>query len=104
MKKQQKKLTKRRRVVGSILTLLATLLCASYVWLESYFSDLTMEKMVFQMKVPMEGTGMGIIFNYLLYAVPPCLIMGGLLFLLLRERKSAGKNQGKKGKKNKRDK
>lgn len=101
MKKQQKKLTKRRRVVGSILTLLATLLCASYVWLESYFSDLTMEKMVFQMKVPMEGTGMGIIFNYLLYAVPPCLIMGGLLFLLLRERKSAGKNQGKKGKKTK---
>ncbi|MDO4454781.1 MAG: LTA synthase family protein [Eubacteriales bacterium] len=97
MKRQQrqKKLTKKRRVAGSILTLLATLLCASYVWLESYFSDLTMDKMVFQMKVPMEGTGVGIIFNYLMYAVPPCLIMGGLLFLLLRQKKNPSEKQNR---------
>lgn len=97
MKRQQrqKRLTKKRRVAGSILTLLATLLCASYVWLESYFSDLTMDKMVFQMKVPMEGTGVGIIFNYLMYAVPPCLIMGGLLFLLLRQKKNVSEEQNR---------
>ena len=64
---------RKRRVAGVVLTLTATLLWASFVWMENYFADLTMDKIVFQMKVPMEGTGEGIVLNYLLYAVPPCL-------------------------------
>lgn len=91
MKKERKKESsrKKRRVAAVSLTLLATLLWASFLWLENYFADLTIDKMVFQMKVPMEGTGFGIIFNYLLYVIPPCLIMGGLLFLLLKNKKGS---------------
>ena len=37
------------------------------------------------MRVPMTGTNSDIIWNYLLYAVPPCLVMGLLLWLLLRK-------------------
>lgn len=100
--KTEKSSRKKGRVAGIVLTLVATLLSASFVWLENYFADLTMDKMVFQMKVPMDGTGSGIILNYLLYAVPPCLIMGCLLFLLFRGKKKRTedgeeKNEGKKG-------
>ncbi len=84
---------RKRRVAGVVLTLTATLLWASFVWMENYFADLTMDKIVFQMKVPMEGTGEGIVLNYLLYAVPPCLIMGAALFLLLRKKKNGDRKE-----------
>ena len=99
MEKKRKKegSNKKARVAAVCLMILSTLLWASFVWLESYFADLTIDKMVFQMKVPMEGTGFGIIFNYLLYTVPPCMVMGVLLFLLFRSqrRKEEKRDTGK---------
>ena len=58
---------------------------ASFVWMENYFADLTMDKLIFQMRVPMTGTNSDIVWNYLLYAVPPCAVTGLLLWLLLRK-------------------
>ena len=73
------------------MIILATWLFASFVWLENYFADLTMDKMVFQMRVPLTGTNSGIVWNYLLYAVPPSLVMAVLLYLLLRRKQSKRK-------------
>ena len=82
MKKRKLKSTKK---VAVFLLLMAVWMASSFVWLQSYFADLTMDKLIFQMRVPMTGTNSDIIWNYLLYAVPPCLVMGLLLWLLLRK-------------------
>ena len=82
VKKRKLKSTKK---VAVFLLLLAVWMASSFVWLQSYFADLTMDKLIFQMRVPMTGTNSDIIWNYLLYAVPPCLVMGLLLWLLLRK-------------------
>ena len=82
MKKRKTKNTKKLAV---FLLLLAVWMLASFVWLQNYFADLTMDKLIFQMRVPMTGTNSDIIWNYLLYAVPPCAILGLLLWLLLRK-------------------
>ena len=82
MKRQKHKNTKKAAV---ILLLLAVWMSASFVWMENYFADLTMDKLIFQMRVPMTGTNSDIVWNYLLYAVPPCAVTGLLLWLLLRK-------------------
>ena len=82
MKKRKLKSTKK---VAVFLLMMAVWMASSFVWLQSYFADLTMDKLIFQMRVPMTGTNSDIIWNYLLYAVPPCLVMGLLLWLLLRK-------------------
>lgn len=82
---------KKGKRAGVILTILSTWMFASFVWLESYFADLTMDKMVFQMRVPMTGTNSDIIWNYLLYALPPCLIIGLLLHLLFQRTEIKGR-------------
>ena len=75
MKRQKHKNTKKAAV---ILLLLAVWMSASFVWMENYFADLTMDKLIFQMRVPMTGTNSDIVWNYLLYAVPPCAVTGRL--------------------------
>ena len=91
MKKNTAEKKKRIRLgkkPGVFMVMLATFLAASFVWLEDYFADLTMDKLVFQMRVPMTGTNSDIVWNYLLYVVPSCTLMGVLLHLLLRKKKS----------------
>ena len=68
VKKRKLKSTKK---VAVFLLLMAVWMASSFVWLQSYFADLTMDKLIFQMRVPMTGTNSDIIWNYLLYAVPP---------------------------------
>lgn len=52
MKKRKLKSTKK---VAVFLLLMAVWMASSFVWLQSYFADLTMDKLIFQMRVPMTG-------------------------------------------------
>lgn len=87
MKKAAKRAPRKWALPVSItLFLLSILIWASYRWLEWYFADLTLEKVVFQMFAPAAGTNMDIIFSYLGHCIPPVIIAAAILFFLRRKK------------------
>ena len=69
---------------------LAVFICRSVIWVLTTWNDLTMEEIVFHLKMPMEGTNSGMIEDYLLFSAVPALLTAAALvlcFWLLRKRK-----------------
>lgn len=80
------------RALAVFIGALAVLVCRSVVWVLNTWNNLTMEEIVYHLKMPMEGTNSGMILDYLLFSALPALITAGvlgLLLYLLRNRKKA---------------
>ncbi len=73
----QKKKPKKRIAVSILFTFLVTLgvlLSTSCHWALSQFADLNMEEIVYELSTPLEGTGNGMIENYLLHCALPAAV------------------------------
>ncbi|MDO4619768.1 MAG: sulfatase-like hydrolase/transferase [Lachnospiraceae bacterium] len=66
-----------------IFSFLAVLLWRSYDWVQSQWSELTMDEIIFELTAPLEGTGNNMIEDYMLRALLPALLFAALVILLV---------------------
>ncbi|SEL81773.1 Sulfatase [Butyrivibrio sp. ob235] len=81
MKKENSRL---RIVVKGILWILiffATLLGFSLRWMLTTWGELTFEEVLFQLTASLEGTGNGMVFQYILFSVVPTIVVVAIVLL-----------------------
>lgn len=81
-------------VIGIILTVflitLATLLAASITWMFKTWNHLTMDELMYQLRVPMDGTNRNMIMDYIWSCIPltvAVLAVSIIILLLVRKKK-----------------
>lgn len=80
--KEQKKQNRKNRLSILLLFLLLIILL-SLGWFKSMFSNVTLEELVFHIKVPLRGSNLSFIDNYLVYIKNNAVILVFLIFILI---------------------
>ena len=70
-------------IIIVLLILISFIATVSLEWLYNTFGHLTMDEIIFHLKVPMEGTNSDAIFNYLITCIPIILISTVVISFLL---------------------
>ena len=90
MKERERKHPLAAQIAFPLLCVVAVWLHASYCWQAAQWANLKMNEIVNQLATPMEGTGNGMIEQYILLCVVPALLAGGAAAILLAALRKKG--------------
>lgn len=82
-KEKEEALTKKQNFIVIFSIFLATLLLLSVIWIYENTGNVTLEQLMFHLKVPIQGTNMGLIGDYLLWTLTRVAIIIGLISLII---------------------
>lgn len=72
--------SKFKKIFTGIILFFAIFLYRGINWANINYADLSIEQMIFHLKVPLEGTNINLVFSFILYAVIVSLVFTGLIF------------------------
>lgn len=76
-----------KKVAGKLIALLILLislfLITASIWVKSSFGNVTVEEIIFNLKVPLVGTNMTLIYSFILYVVFSTITLTIILYFLL---------------------
>ena len=78
-------------IVVILLAALAALICRSVFWALKTWSDLSMEEIIYHLRMPMEGTNSDMIHDYIGYCVVISIVVACVLigvFILIHRRRA----------------
>ena len=90
MKERERKHPLAAQIAFPLLCVVAVWLHASYCWQAAQWANLKMNEIVNQLATPMEGTGNGMIEQYILLCVVPALLAGAAAAILLAALRKKG--------------